>query len=75
MKIKRNHPMNRLMVYLQARAIFQDEPDVDLNADIVLALHSFGLREISGVGLDNNCTPTYDKANPDFFAEFHAKLA
>lgn len=63
------------MVYLKARDIFEDKPDNNLNADIILSLHSFGLREVSGVGIDNNYNLLYDKKNPSFFQEFQAGAA
>lgn len=68
--------MNRLMVYLKAREIMDGvKPGraTDLNEDMLLALHSMGMREFNGVGVDENCKLVYDRENPDFFTEFNQK--
>lgn len=73
-KKKSKNPMNRLMVYLKAREVLygiKEGRATDLNQDMLLALHSMGMREFNGVGVDEDYKLVYDKENPEFLVEFN----
>lgn len=65
--------LNYFMVYIKAREAYSGPKkgrSTDLHPEMLLGLHSMGMREFNGVLVDDNFEMLKDKDDPDFFEEF-----